>query len=477
MPIPMVPQTIKGPMNRIYENDGLTTRMARFVCQTDYADLPADVVDYVKVMTADSLACGFAASILPGARNLVTVAEKWGGPEDAVILATGRKVSATAAAFANAYLINALDADDTFYTNGHPLAPIFASTLAVAEEVGASGRDFITALAVGYDAAIRIKRSFGAKLGGSFGAYGMGCVAACARLHGLDETQTAMAFGVAAFGGPIASGRWSQNASGRRHDLKYWATNYQASAGVSAVELVKAGVTCDRTVFDGDPSYAHFLGFEGIGEDLLFEDLGKRWFIAETSVKPWAVCRYAQVSITLLQELMDEHAIAPDEIEKVEIQTWSFIASPWFAGKVEILDEMDAQFSFRHAVAAAILGWDMGPEWQGKAVGDAKLDAAADKIVVSTNPRYDEDSIVTIDGNRHMATVLTVSTGRGRYTREGGIALGDPYEERYRMTLDRLADKFVRFSRHTLDQARVEQVLSRIARLDELESVRFQLTC
>jgi 2-methylcitrate dehydratase PrpD len=464
-------------MNRIYEDDGLTTRMARFVCRTAYSDLPGNVVDYVKVMTADALACGFGASVLPGARNLVKVAEKWGGRPDAVILTTGRKVSATAAAFANAYLINALDADDTFYTNGHPLAPIFASALAVAEEVGASGVDFIAALAVGYDTAIRVKRSFGEKLGGSFGAYVMGCAAASARLHRLGEVETAMAFGVAAFGGPHSSGRWNQNASGRRHDLKYWVTDYQAWAGVSAVELVKAGVTGDRTVFDGNPNYSHFLGFDGMNEELMFEDIGRRWFIAETSVKPWAVCRYAQVSITLLQELMKEHDIAPGEIDKVEIQTWEFIAGPWFSGKVEITDQMDVQFSFRHAVAAALLGWDMGPEWQGRAIGNAELDAAADKVFIATNPRYAEDSIVTIDGNRHMATVLTLRTARGSYTREGGIALGDPYEDRYRMTLDRIADKFFLFSRQTLDQGRMEQVFSRVASLEKLENIRFQLTC
>lgn len=464
-------------MNRIYEKDGLTTRLARFVCQAAYDDLPAHVVEYVKVMTADSLACGFGASVMPGARNLVRVAEKWGGPEDAVILTTGKKVSATAAAFANGYLVNALDADDTFYTNGHPLAPIFASTLAVAEEVGASGKDFITALAVGYDAAIRVKRSLGERLGGTFAPYGMGCAAATARLHRLDVEKTTMAFGIAAFGGPHSSGRWFQNTSGRRHDMKYWVTNYQASAGVSAAELAKAGVTGDRTVFDGEPNYSHFVGLNGMSGELMFEDLGNRWFIAETSVKPWAVCRYAQVGITLLQELMQQQSIRPEDIEAIEIKTWDFVANSAFADKCELIDPMDAQFSFRHAVAAAILGWDMGPEWFERAIGDAELDAVADKIAITTNPRYEQDSIVTVDGNRHMANVLTVRTAKGSHTREGGIALGDPYEDRYRMTLDRIADKFFNFSSHTLDRERSECVFSRIADLEKLDNVQFQLTC
>lgn len=464
-------------MNRKYEQDGLTIRMARFACQTGFSDIPAEVVEYAKVMIADSLACGFGAAALPGARNLVTVAEKWGGPPDATILTTGRKVSAASAAFANGYLVNALDADDTFYTNGHPLAPIFATALAVAEEVGASGKDLIAALVVGFDVAVRVKRSFGQMLGGSFAAYGMGCVAAAARLHRLDALGTAMAFGAAAFGGPQTSSRWNLMGPGRRHDFKYWVTDYQAFSAVSAVELVKAGVTCDRTVFDGKPGYANILGFDGMDEAAMFEDLGTRWFIAETSVKPWAVCRYAQVSITLLLEMMAEHAIAATDIEAIEIQTWEFIASPWFSGEMEIVNEYDAQFSFRHAVAAAVLGWDLGPGWQARAIANAELDAVARKVLVRPNPDYERDSIVTVDGNRHMATIVTLATAQGTFTREDGIALGDPYEDRYRMTLDRMRDKFFGYAAWSLPDSSAERIFATITSLEEVESVRFTLTC
>jgi 2-methylcitrate dehydratase PrpD len=347
----------------------------------------------------------------------------------------------------------------------------------VAEETGASGRDLIAALAVGYDVAIRCKRSILKTKQGSMGWFVMGCVAAAAKLYGLDEQQTAMAFGAAAFGAPHTNGRWNQMAAGRRHDMKYWATHATAFAGVTAAQLVRAGVTSDRTIFDGEPNYSHFIGFNGIDEDLMFEDLGKRWWIGETSIKPWAVCKYSQIAITLIREMMAEDDLKPGEIEKVQIQTWDFIASPWFSRPTEITSEYDAQFSFPHAVAATILGWDMGPEWQARAIHNADLAAAAAKVSVTPNPRYDADSVVTDEGNKYMATIVTVSA-RGRELRkEGGVALGDPFEPPRKMTMDTIRDKYVSFARFSLSPEQIERTFRNIRTLELIDNLRFQLTC
>ncbi|MDR2881703.1 MAG: MmgE/PrpD family protein [Azoarcus sp.] len=464
-------------MGDIHQENGLTARMAQFVCRANYSDIPHDVVEYTKVLIADSLACGFGASVLPGARHFVKVPEAMGGPEQAVILTTGKKVSAAAAAFANSYLINALDADDTFYTTCHPLASVFASALAVAEEVGASGKALIAAVAIGYDVAIRCKRSILKTRQGSMGWFVMGAVAAAANLYRLTEEQTAMAFSIAAFGSPHANGRWNQMGSGRRHDMKYWANHYTAFAAVTAAQFAKAGLTSDRTIFDGEPNYAHFIGFDGIDEQLMFEDIGKRWWIAETSIKPWAVCRYSQISITLIKEIMAEHGLQPNDIEQIRVQTWDFIASPWFCDNIEITNEYDAQFSFPHAVAAAgILGWEMGPEWQAAAVRNPMLDDLARKISITPNPRYEQDSVLTNEGNKYMATVVDVVTRGGTFRKEGGTALGDPFDEKYKLDMDRIWEKYRIFSQPTLDHEAMDRTFSRIRMLEDLPNVQFKLT-
>ena len=464
-------------MLRSYEENGLTSRMARFVCETQYRDIPADIREYAKVMTADSLACGFGASALSSAQNFVKVAEQIGGGGQAVVLTTGQKVSSGAAAFVNAYLINALDADDTFYTTCHPMAPILATALAVAEETGASGQDLITALVVGYDVAIRCKRSILKRQQGFMGWFVMGCVAAAAKLYGLDELQTAMAFGTAAFTAPHTNGRWNLMASGRRHDMKYWATHATAFSAVTAAQLVRAGVTSDRTIFDGEWNYSHFIGFDGIDAQLMVEDLGTRWWIGETSIKPWAVCRYSQIAITLIRQIIAEFDLKPGDIESVKIQTWDFIASPWFCQPGEITSEYDAQFSFPHAVAATILGWDMGPEWQSRAIHNPELDAAAAKVSVSPNPRFDADSVITDEGNKYMATIVRLTAKGREYCKEGGTALGDPFEPQFKMTIDTIREKYFSFSRYSLDSEQIKRTFENVRRLEAIDNVRFQLTC
>ena len=53
-------------------------------------------------------------------------------------------------------LANALDADECFYNFCHYEGVIFSAALAMAERAGASGKDLIAAMALGYEIAGRI---------------------------------------------------------------------------------------------------------------------------------------------------------------------------------------------------------------------------------------------------------------------------------------------------------------------------------
>lgn len=457
--------------------DGITAKLSQFVAGTDYQHLTPAVVEYVKVMIADALACGFGASVLDGARRFATVSHAMGGPEDAVVLVSGQKVSAAAAAFANGYLVQALDADDTFYNNGHPLAPIFGAALAAAEEVGASGRDLITAIAVGYDVSIRCRRSFQPReLSASFGSFVMGAAAAVAKLYGFDELQTAMALGNAGFSTPHQGGRWGLMGLGRRHELKYWPNFSQSFVAITSAQLVRAGVVGDRTIFDGPTNFATQLGFESIDENLMFDGLGVRWFINETSVKPWPVCRYFQTAMTLVQEIMAENDLKPDEVDAVSVSAWDLLRAPMWTHFPYIPTEYDAQFSITHAIAALIQGWEMGPEWQRRAVRNPELDAFAEKITVAANQRFADDCVVTPEGFRGMPTVVSVHAGGRELRREGSAALGDGFEGRYRFDLAAIKQKYDAYAKCALSEERVGRTFANIANLENLPDVKFALT-
>ncbi|MCD4524251.1 MmgE/PrpD family protein [Nocardioides sp. cx-173] len=466
-------------MQRPYEETGLTARLARFVVDTTYDDIPAEVVEYAKVMLTDALGVAFGASVLEDTRRFVTVAEAMGGPEQATILTTGTRVSAPAAAWANGYLAQALDADDTYYSNGHPLASIAGALMAAGEEVGASGKELITALVVGYDVSIRCRRSFYQAPNGyssSFGAFVMGAAAAVAKLYRLNVEQTAITFGTASFTSPGQGIRWGAMSLGERHAMKYWPNLSQAFAAVTSGQLARAGVTGDRTVFEGTPSFAMLLGYGGIDEQLMFEDLGTRWFINETSIKPWAVCKYPMITMTQVRELMQEEGLTAEDIDAVHVQTWDFLAGPYTTEFTELTDEYDAQISFRHAVAATVLGWEMGPDWQARAVGNSQLNDLAQKVTVVPNPTYREDSTFTPEGNRAMATVITVGAGGKEYVRRASSALGDGFDERYRYDFAMVREKFLDYAKHSLTGEQMERILANLEHLETLEDVRFQLT-
>src|SRR6516162_11359709 len=80
-----------------------------------------------------------------------------GGHGRAAVLFSAKPRDPVRAAFLNATYAGSIDADDTHVGSMlHPGAIVFSAALALADEVNADGRDFVAAVAAGYEAMIRI---------------------------------------------------------------------------------------------------------------------------------------------------------------------------------------------------------------------------------------------------------------------------------------------------------------------------------
>src|SRR6187402_2480471 len=120
------------------------------------------------------------------------------------ILGRSEKVDMCGAALVNGIASHTFDFDDTHLkTIIHPAGPVASAVLALAEVLGASGRQVIDALVLGIDVSCRVGNMMypehydrGWHITGSTGT--LGAAAACARLLGLDEAKTTMALGIAA---------------------------------------------------------------------------------------------------------------------------------------------------------------------------------------------------------------------------------------------------------------------------------------
>jgi hypothetical protein len=111
--------------------------LARHVCCTGYADLPASAVEAARRDILDTFGCMLGGSGSPGIEELFAVIARWGGREESRVLLRGTRLPAPQAALLNASMGHALDFDDTLDTGGsiHPGVSVLGSVLAVCDSL------------------------------------------------------------------------------------------------------------------------------------------------------------------------------------------------------------------------------------------------------------------------------------------------------------------------------------------------------
>ena len=163
----------------------------------------------------------------------------------------GTRATAERAAVVNGALFEVLDFHDTYIpTFMHAVSGVLPAVLALAEARRSSGREFLTALALGLEVELAVATILmptgyyrGFVPAGLVG--GVGAAAACAALTGLDAERARNAIGLAmctAFGTYESVGSMA---------LSY-ITGATARSGLTAFELAERGLDAPRTAFEGE---------------------------------------------------------------------------------------------------------------------------------------------------------------------------------------------------------------------------------
>jgi 2-methylcitrate dehydratase len=135
-------------------------RFADYALGLRYDDIPAATVEQLKDHLLDALASGYAAiGTDPAKIAEATFRATFPGPGNVSLLGGSRPISVEGAALVNGVLIRTLDYNDIYFgATFDPIHPsdCIAAALACCEDAGASGRDLLAAIAVGYEAQIRM---------------------------------------------------------------------------------------------------------------------------------------------------------------------------------------------------------------------------------------------------------------------------------------------------------------------------------
>src|SRR5215472_15557558 len=309
----------------------LSRELAGFVANLKYADLPPYVVDRAKGVTLQALSSALVAHDMPASKQALALMqeEEAGGGGAATVLCNGAKLTKAGAAFVNTETIFAGGKWDTFRMLTHPGTAILPAALVAAEVTGASGRDFLTAVAAGYEVLERMAAEFiptvmsrGFHAGPVFGIFG--AAIAAAKLGGLDANQ---------INGAIA--QCVNLASGNLEGARSGGVSLREGGAVRnallAVALAKHGTPGGETTLEGEAGFYHSYAGNNRGElrysftgdnrtDLgaITRRLGRDWIFLETLYRIYSTAGYNIAHVDVTARLCEEHGIAAADIDRIE---------------------------------------------------------------------------------------------------------------------------------------------------------------
>lgn len=309
---------------------GITEKLARFTVDIPNGRISDKARESAKLKFLDTIGISIAGARHPSTMISVEVARQMGGLPVASIIGHRDKTSSPLAGYINGVAAHALEYDDYTKSVTHASVCMVPGALALAEQYGASGRAMLDSFIVGFQVEAHIAKGLrpwlldrGWHPNGILGAFGI--AAAGARMIGLDQLKTRMAFGLAASQG-----------SGVRKNVgsmgKAFHVGHGVRCGVFSVLLAAKGFKVDPDVIEGveDGVEGHDRfgmadTFNGVGQyDLakMEAGLGEVWELEQntTNVRLHPGSTAPGSSIDAMLDLAREHNLQAEQIERIELE-------------------------------------------------------------------------------------------------------------------------------------------------------------
>jgi 2-methylcitrate dehydratase PrpD len=335
---------------------GETKALAEFAALLRYEDIPAPVIAMTKACVIDAVAVALFGSSLPWSNSVEQFARHVGSNGSSTILAPQlRRASAPAAALANGTFAHAFEFDNLRQPSVgvHPGSTATVGALAVAEECGASGRDFLTALVAGNECMLRTglaakqtSELMGFHAPGQTGVFGSAIAASRIMKH--NAHQTTMAIGI---GGSLCSGLLAFAKAGNGGMVKRLHMGRAAEGGVTAAYLAARGFEGPDVLLEGKFGYLDVYARDG-DPQLLTDGLGSRWESLNIWFKMFPCHVTAQAPVRAIRQLQRDHGFGPQDISKIVIETSEKVLSH-HADRAP-RDVGTAQYSVPFSVALAL---------------------------------------------------------------------------------------------------------------------------
>ena len=339
----------------------LVERLAGFAARASYDDLSDDARAQLRIRVLDSLACAIGAVEGEPARLVRAQVEEFGGAGRSSLIGGGT-AAPDRAAFYNSALVRYLDFNDSYLAKGETCHPSdnLGAVLAAAEHAGASGRDFLAALALAYQVQCRLSDVAPVRDAGfdhvTQGAYAV--AAGVARALGLDATRTAHAIAIAG----TAFNALRVTRTGSLSQWKGLAYPNVAGAVTRTTFLARRGITGPLEVFEGEKGFMDAVSglFELNWET---EDLER---VTRTILKKFNAEIHSQSVLEAALDIRAREHISGADVERVEVDVFDvayrIIGGGEEGNKQVVSTKEEADHSLPYLVAVALLDGEVTPE-------------------------------------------------------------------------------------------------------------------
>ena len=364
-----------------------TRTLARFIAESRWSDIPAAIRHEAKRALLNWLGCALGGCRDDSVARALAVFGEFSGPRHATLIGRSEKLDALNAALINAIASNILDFDDTHLrTVIHPTVPVAAAILALAEERPVTGAQFLHAFILGVEAECRIGNAVtpghydaGWHITTTCGVFG--AAAAAGKLLQLNERQMTWALGIAA----TQSSGLSAMLGSMSKSLNM---GHAAKNGLMAALLAARDFTSSERGIEAPRGFAHVLAQNPRLAEIT-EGLGASWELSGNAYKPFPCGIVLHPVIDGCIQLRHEHAIAPQQIERIDVRVNPLVLE--LTGRKAPATGLEGKLSVYHAAAVALVHGAAGvQQFTDACVNEPAVLALRAKVVPQVDAALDK---------------------------------------------------------------------------------------
>ncbi|MFQ5789861.1 MAG: MmgE/PrpD family protein [Acidobacteriota bacterium] len=430
----------------------ISREMAEFAVRLSYQDLPREVVQQAKRFLYDSIGCAFGSMHTKDVNIVRDIYRQMGGRQEATVFGFGDRLPAVNVSLINSLMVRSLDFNDIYWKEdpSHP-SDVIPAAIAVGETVGASMKDVMVGIVLGYEfeqrlcefakPGIRERKWHHATLTQFVSPVVAG------KLLGLSVEQMVNAIGISGchnhtIGCPTA---------GTLTMMKNTVDPMAVQAGVLAAFMAQAGYTGTEAVFEGKEGFMDVLGPEW-DTAVMTEGLGESFRIMACSMKafPTEALTHTHISTTL--KTVIENDIKPEKVEEVVVTTIARACDILFdPHKYEPTSRETADHSLPYCVARAVLDRRITTQsFEEEKINDPRLKGIIRRVRGEASQEF-EKLFPAKQPSR-----VTIKTRDGRqYSAYLEYPKGDP---RQPMTMKELENKFNSLAGGRFDGGRLKML-------------------